>query len=49
VEKVVEEGRARTGVRALDGDARVDELARMLGGDEAGLPVLEQASLLLRG
>jgi len=33
IEKRVEGGRTRTTVRALNGDSRVDELARMLGGD----------------
>lgn len=35
VEKVVEEGRTVTRVRATEGKRRLNELARMLGGDEA--------------
>lgn len=41
--------RTVTRVRALTEPERVTELARMLGGDDAGLPVLEQATLLLQG
>lgn len=37
-----------TRVRALSAQARVDELARMLGGEEAGLPVMQQAELMLK-
>jgi len=33
VEKRVEQGRTRTSVRRLDADARVEEVARMLGGE----------------
>lgn len=40
--------RTVTHVRTLDDAERVQELARMLGGDAAGLPVREQAALLLR-
>lgn len=36
-----------TRVRSLSGPERVQELARMLGGDDAGVPVHEQAKLLL--
>jgi len=33
IEKRVDRGRTKTSVRRLDGDGRVDELARMLGGE----------------
>jgi DNA repair protein RecN (Recombination protein N) len=33
IEKRVEQGRTRTTVKRLDGDSRVEELARMLGGE----------------
>jgi len=49
VEKAAGEGeRTVTHVRPLSDTERVAELARMLGGDDAGLPVREQAELLLR-
>jgi len=49
VEKLGADGeRTTTHVRALDDRERVQELARMLGGEAAGLPVREQAELLLR-
>jgi DNA repair protein RecN (Recombination protein N) len=49
VEKVGGDGeRTVTRVRPLRDDERVAELARMLGGDDAGLPVHQQAELLLR-
>ena len=33
IEKRVDRGRTKTTVRRLDGDGRVDEIARMLGGE----------------
>ncbi len=47
VTKSVARGRTRVATDALDGDARVGELARMLGGDSGAGPALEHARALL--
>jgi DNA repair protein RecN (Recombination protein N) len=47
VSKRVAGGRTHTGIVALEGDARVAELARMLGGREAGSAARENAAELL--
>ncbi|HSM62040.1 MAG TPA: hypothetical protein VK849_14635, partial [Longimicrobiales bacterium] len=47
VEKGQETGIASTGVRALQGDARVQEIARMLGGDPESSTSREHARELL--
>ncbi|PWG64241.1 DNA repair protein RecN [Sediminicurvatus halobius] len=47
VEKRVTEGRTRTGVRRLEGDARTQELARMLGGVEITENTLNHAREML--
>jgi DNA repair protein RecN (Recombination protein N) len=47
VEKVTVEGRTRTLVREVDGAGRVDEIARMLGGDSGGGAARRHAEELL--
>jgi DNA repair protein RecN (Recombination protein N) len=47
VEKAVRSGRASTAVRVVTGDARIQELARMLGGDPESRASLEHARELL--
>jgi len=47
VAKAVRNGRARVTVDALDGDARVREIARMLGGDSVTPTALRHARELL--
>ncbi len=47
VEKRVQAGRTRTGVRALDAEGRVREIARMAGGAEVGPATLDHARALL--
>jgi DNA repair protein RecN (Recombination protein N) len=49
VEKQEREGRASTTVRALEGDERVDELARLLGGDPESDASREHARAMLAG
>jgi DNA repair protein RecN (Recombination protein N) len=48
VVKTVRGGRTRAGAEVVAGDARVEEIARMLGG-EAGTAALEHARALLGG
>ena len=47
VEKGVRGGRTRTAIRPLEGDARVDEIARMAGGERAGEATRRHARELL--
>jgi DNA repair protein RecN (Recombination protein N) len=47
VEKGRSDGRASTGVRALEGEARVEEIARMLGGDPESTTSRDHARELL--
>jgi len=47
VTKTIARGRTRVAVAALDGEPRVAELARMLGGDAEAPPALEHARALL--
>lgn len=49
VEKHVEDGRTVSHVRALEGEARVHEIARMLGGTKLGEATLELAREMLAG
>lgn len=49
VEKGERDGRATTAVVALDGDARVEEIARMLGGDPESAVSRRHAEELLAG
>jgi len=46
VEKAVADGRARTGVRAVAGEARIGELARMLSGSETDTSLAHARELL---
>jgi DNA repair protein RecN (Recombination protein N) len=47
VEKGRADGRASTGVRSLEGEGRVEEIARMLGGDPDSSTSREHARELL--
>jgi DNA repair protein RecN (Recombination protein N) len=47
IEKKVEAGRTRTRVRALEGDARVSEIARMLGGARVTRATREHAAEMI--
>lgn len=47
IEKAVESGRAVTRVRGLSGEERVEEIARMLAGEEVGASALANARELL--
>jgi DNA repair protein RecN (Recombination protein N) len=47
VEKAVEEDRTVVHVRQIDGDERIDELARMLGGSEDSKTAIEHAKEML--
>jgi DNA repair protein RecN (Recombination protein N) len=47
VRKHVEDGRTRSEIERLTDEARVDELARMLGGREAGAAARANAAELL--
>lgn len=49
VEKIIREGVAATDVVRLEADQRVEELARMLGGDPDSPASLEHARSLIRG
>jgi DNA repair protein RecN (Recombination protein N) len=49
VEKHVEDGRTVSHVRVLEGEARVHEIARMLGGTKLGEATLELAREMLAG
>jgi DNA repair protein RecN (Recombination protein N) len=46
VEKAIEDGRARTGVRAVAGEERIGELARMLSGSETDTSLAHARELL---
>ncbi|WP_018969120.1 DNA repair protein RecN [Rubritalea marina] len=46
VEKTVEEGRTRSQLRLVDGEMRIEELVRMLGGGDGGLARAMAQSLL---
>jgi DNA repair protein RecN (Recombination protein N) len=48
IEKATESGRAVTRVRALEGEDRVEEIARMLAGERVGASALANARELLR-
>ena len=49
IEKTVRGPRTVTSVARLDGDARVEEIARMIGGATLSAPVLDSARALLQG
>ena len=49
ISKVTDGKRTRTGITALSGDERVDEIARMLGGVEITKKTLEHAAEMLAG
>lgn len=49
VEKGLESGTTATSLRVLEGEERVVEIARMLGGDPDSAPSVEHARELLRG
>jgi DNA repair protein RecN (Recombination protein N) len=48
VSKVVSGGRTRTRIRAVDGEARVKEIARMLGGERSTSVVMKHAEEMLQ-
>ncbi len=48
IEKSVVNGKTSTGVRVIDGDQRVEEIARMLSGDSFNSASLEHARTLLK-
>jgi DNA repair protein RecN (Recombination protein N) len=48
VTKSVRAGRTRAGAEVVTGEARVAEVARMLGGDASGAAALDHARALLR-
>ena len=49
VSKAVSEGRTRSAIREVEGEARVREIARMLGGEKMTSVVLRHAQELLKG
>ena len=49
VAKSVSGGRTRTNIVAVDGEARVREIARMLGGERSTSVVMRHAAELLKG
>ena len=49
IEKREEGGKTHTGITELDEEGRVEELARMLGGDQITESILQSARELLSG
>jgi DNA repair protein RecN (Recombination protein N) len=47
IRKQAQAGRTATGVQRLQGEARLKEMARMLGGEASGKMVIEHARELL--